>query len=151
MQSLTGYVFTHMMAFQQLCVCEPMVYRAHHVCDIVEARCVNWKIDLDEHLCSRINQSVATNCRMFGHVHLRNVAKVSCNQYVYVNKINSTIYTVHIPRRQLLPSPLKAHTCSHTQQSLDIHCDCTQEDSRHCPQNVSVYICSLYCKSLYST
>ena len=117
------------------------------VCDIVEARCDNWQIDLDEHLCSRINQSIATDCRMFGHVCLRHVAKVSCNQlqlinwfwYVYANKINSTIYTVHIPRRQLLPSPLKAHTCSHTQQSLDIHCDCTQEDSRHCPQNVSVY------------
>ena len=92
-------------------------------------------------------------------VCLRHVAKVSCNQlqliiwfwYVYANKINSAIYTVHIPRRQLLPSPLKAHTCSHTQQSLDIHCDCTQEDSRHGPQNVSVHICSLYCKSLSST
>ena len=62
---------------------------------------------------------------------------------MFVHKINSPVNTVCIPRRQPLPSPLKAHACSHTQQSLDIHCDCTQEDSRHCPQNVCVYICSV--------
>ena len=71
--------------------------------------------------------------------------------YVHVHKINSSINTASIPRRQPLPSPLKAPTCTHTWQSLDIHCDCTQEYSRHCPQNVSVYICSLHGKSLYST
>ena len=24
-----------------------------------------WRIDLDEHICSRINQSIATDCRTF--------------------------------------------------------------------------------------
>ena len=37
--------------------------------DIIEGhcyvRCDNWRIDLDEHIRSRINQSIATDCRMF--------------------------------------------------------------------------------------
>ena len=36
--------------------------------DIVEAtslRCDNWRIVLDEHVCSKINQSIATDCRTF--------------------------------------------------------------------------------------
>ena len=106
---------------------------------------------------------------MFGYVRHRHMAKPSCSQvllinwywyvyvtytykyvywltafcYVYVHKINSPVNTVRIPRRQPLSFPLKAHTCSHTQQLLNIHCDYTQEDSRHFPQNVCVYICSV--------
>ena len=41
---------------------------AHTHDDMVEAtslRCDNWRIVLDEHVCSKINQSIATDCRMF--------------------------------------------------------------------------------------
>ena len=41
---------------------------AHTHDDIVEAtslRCDCWQIVLDEHVCSKINQSIATDCRTF--------------------------------------------------------------------------------------
>ena len=38
--------------------------------------------------------------------------------------------------------------CTHTAIARHSLCDCTQEDSRYCPQNISLYLCPLYWKSL---
>ena len=51
--------------------------------DIVEARsllrCGNWLLDLAEHIHSRINQSIATDCTTFGHVGLRQLCTKPSN------------------------------------------------------------------------
>ena len=49
------------------CVYTPPRVDTVHVCSPrgLLLRCDNWQVDLDEHIHSRINQSISTDCRMF--------------------------------------------------------------------------------------
>ena len=58
----------------------------------------NWQTDLDEHIHSQINQSIATDCRMFQHLcqlHAKELSQCSNEPLQYLYRYNWIIWPDH--------------------------------------------------------